>query len=356
MKTLYYILFGLMLLTEFSMLMQLLTGKKEIDLPFLTAMLIIGGLAYFFFSKANPTQNISGNSSAMILTEIKTNFETPVHPISTNKKPATLSKPISENITKGYLKKLFPRIKEFSLSLEKKEVFIDIPWVWVNGDNTQQKFIFKRNGELIMSLNGQVTIGKWEYIHSAKCLLIDRIHDKILLNHGFFDEAVMILKMDGLNGENFILANEQLIPDLDIEKYLKDLYYSKNNIKIWHLENGQPLEIHNSGALDHYYFGSKATIDMKEIPNGTYKSRIGNKIEIQDSKVQNVFKYAKVDLNDGLKIVIEYAIPYLSFLKELPFETGNKVFLEDGITPLQSGKYKVKPFQSFKVEGGKIVA
>jgi hypothetical protein len=65
---------------------------------------------------------------------------------------------------KQYLNNLLPRIKQFSESLDKKESFIDTPWVIVDEDLNQQKYIFKRNGELIMSLNGQVSIGKWEYL------------------------------------------------------------------------------------------------------------------------------------------------------------------------------------------------
>lgn len=74
-----------------------------------------------------------------------------------------------------------------------------------------------------MSLNGSVNIGKWEYLPTAKSLLIDRIADKILLNQYFFDPAVMVLKKDGSNNDNLILANEILLPNLDVVEYLKEL-------------------------------------------------------------------------------------------------------------------------------------
>ena len=89
---------------------------------------------------------------------------------------------------KEYISNIIPRLKDLSLTLDRKENFIEKPWVWLDEDNNQQKFIFKRNGELIMSLNGQAAIGKWEYISSAKSLLIDRIQDKILLNQDFINE------------------------------------------------------------------------------------------------------------------------------------------------------------------------
>ena len=48
-----------------------------------------------------------------------------------------------------------------------------------------QKLIFRKNKELIMSKNGQVTIGKWDYFGEAKSLLIDRGANIILCNEGF---------------------------------------------------------------------------------------------------------------------------------------------------------------------------
>src|SRR5438067_1451304 len=128
---------------------------------------------------------------------------------------------------KYYLSNLIPRIKQFSQDLDKKDVFVDIPWVIIDEQQKQQKYIFKRNGELLMSSNGQVTIGKWEYLSTAKSLLIDRIVDKILLNQNFIDSAVMVLKKDGIKDENLILANEILLPDLDVVRYLKNLFYQK---------------------------------------------------------------------------------------------------------------------------------
>ena len=67
-----------------------------------------------------------------------------------------------------YLSNLIKRLKEFSQTLDKKEIFIEAPWVIIDEKQNQQKYIFKRNGDLIISLNGEVTDGKWEYLPTAK--------------------------------------------------------------------------------------------------------------------------------------------------------------------------------------------
>jgi len=113
-------------------------------------------------------------------------------------------------ILKYYVKQL----SSFSKSLEKKALFVDKPWAMIDEEFEMQKLIFKNNQELIMSKNGKVQMGRWEYLAEARCLLIDRGKDKILCQEGFIEEGVLILKLDGTEGRFFALANENIIPDL----------------------------------------------------------------------------------------------------------------------------------------------
>ncbi len=63
---------------------------------------------------------------------------------------------------KAYLENLLPRIKQYSQSLDKKELFVDVPWVLIDPDLNQHKYIFKRDGQLIIVLlprNWTVVLG-----------------------------------------------------------------------------------------------------------------------------------------------------------------------------------------------------
>ena len=82
---------------------------------------------------------------------------------------------------KTYLQEIVNRLSQFSEKLDNATLFIDKPWVLIDTESNYHKYIFKRNGQLIMSLNGQVQLGKWEYLTVAKSILIDRIKDKVLL-------------------------------------------------------------------------------------------------------------------------------------------------------------------------------
>ena len=72
-------------------------------------------------------------------------------------------------------------------------------------------------------------MGTWEYLPAAKSLLINRIEETILLNQNFVDASVMVLRLDGQQHENLIMANEVLLPDLDVVGYLKSTYIHRIN-------------------------------------------------------------------------------------------------------------------------------
>lgn len=245
---------------------------------------------------------------------------------------------------KLYINNLVQRLQKFSQSLDKKEIFIDIPWVTIDEDINQQKFIFKRNGDLIMSLNGIVTIGKWEYLSTAKSLLIDRIEDKILLNQNFIDSAVMVLRKDGEKEKNFILANEILIPNLDVADYLKKLFYQKSNIIAKRLKTGEYIEIENFDGFD--YTKAKATIEGEQIQDGEYElEKTGKKFIINGGKIVKVLVKDIVNTNKG-QIVVERQERYSIWKGDLAYQNN---------LPAPDGKYRIDIFSSITIKNGKII-
>lgn len=244
---------------------------------------------------------------------------------------------------KQYLNNLLPRIKQFSESLDKKESFIDTPWVIVDEDLNQQKYIFRRNGELIMSLNGQVSIGKWEYLSTAKSLLIDRNQDKILLNQFFVDPAVMVLSLDGRKEDYLILANEILVPDLDVTGYLKRLFYQKNNIATRRLKTGELLELNSFGGA---VSGAEVTIEGQPVEDGFIELEESVKrYVIKDSKIIKVLVMEKFNTNKG-EIVVEMKDG------DVP-SNGDFVFQNNDVAP--DGKYRLGFMWNIVVKNGRVV-
>lgn len=244
---------------------------------------------------------------------------------------------------KSYINNLIPRLRQFSDNLDRKEIFVELPWVIIDNNLDQQKYIFKRNGDLVMSLNGQVTIGKWEYLAAAKSLLIDRIQDKILLNQNFIDPAIMVLRKDGFKEENLILANEILLPELNVIDYLKRLYYDKNNIIVEQLNTGEYLELEN---YEGWINGNKVTIEGEPVADGLVQLAKSEKIYvIKDSRILNVLVKKTYSTDKG-KITIEQQ----EFMNP---SKGNLVFQNNIAAP--DGKYRIGFMHHITVENGRII-
>jgi hypothetical protein len=247
---------------------------------------------------------------------------------------------------KAYLQDLVNRLSQFSEKLDNITLFIDQPWVLIDAESNYHKYIFKRDGQLIMSLNGQVQLGKWEYLTSAKSILIDRIIDKVLLNQSFFDSAVMVLKVDGSNNNLFVLANEIIIPDLDVKKYLQSVAYKKFNIITGLLVNGKTLEIYRSLPGSQVEIGMKATIDGDQPKDGKYQSQTtGRYYEIRNGNIFRITYPVSYHTVDGLNVIIEQYY-------ENEISKGDLAFIDN--QPAKTGKYKLGIFKSFTVVNGVI--
>lgn len=190
---------------------------------------------------------------------------------------------------KKYILDLATRLSNFSERLDNLTLFVDKPWVLIDNDENYHKYIFKRNGELVMSINGSAQIGRWELLLSANSILIDRIADKLLVNHFFIDEGVMVLKIDGSISDYFVLANEILIPDLNIKKYLQKQSYRHLNIMTGQLAENRTLEIHRHNEMAFPTPGMVAMIDGEIPEDGSYPLISNSRIfKIRDGKILRI--------------------------------------------------------------------
>jgi hypothetical protein len=208
---------------------------------------------------------------------------------------------------KIFLKSIVNQLKNYSATIDKTSILIDKPWALIDDEFEMQKLIFKKDKELILSKNGQVQIGKWDYFPQAKSLLIDRNTDKILCNEAFIDEGVMILKLDGTENRFFMLANENIVPDLDGKKYLNNLRRQKLRIAEINLSDGRILEIQrNNEQYEKAKIGNLVTVDSESIDDGKYQLSEQNKyIEINKGKVLKILIETRYTNPDNQEIIIQ---------------------------------------------------
>jgi hypothetical protein len=186
---------------------------------------------------------------------------------------------------KAHFDSMVSQLRSHSASLTKENIFVDKPWTIIDEDNEMQRLVFKRNKSLIMSKSGEVNYGSWDYLPEMRSIVINRIKNSILCNEAYIDEGVMILQLDGTSNQFFILANANVIPDLDINKYLSKKSNEILNIESRKLVDGKLLEIHQGRSL-HSIIGSSVSIEMEEVADGVYEIAGENKFyEITGSRI-----------------------------------------------------------------------
>jgi hypothetical protein len=253
-----------------------------------------------------------------------------------------------------FLQGLLPRLKQFSQSLDQTEMFVDKPWVLLDEDGQQQMYIFRRNGELLMSLDGQVQVGKWDYIAAAQSLLIDRGVDKLLLNHFFFTDALLVLARDGRAESKFVLANRQLIPDLNVANYLERLGAGLGSPKALHQVN-QVYIVTNTNSIEVDFLGLN-TLPVKgdsiflnggSAPNGRFVSKHGWAVYLDGGVVKEIVWPKTYVTRKGQALTVDCKV------KDGPNEIKDKVFSVNG-QPLPDGEYQPPGRRKFRVVNGGI--
>jgi hypothetical protein len=254
---------------------------------------------------------------------------------------------------KEYLRSIIPRIKNFSQSLDKTSLLIDKPWVLIDENHDVQKLIFKKNKELILSNNGQVTLGSWDYLAEAKCLLINRGADKILCNQGYIDEGILILQLDASVDQFFILANQNIITDLNVFEYILEKSRLYLNIRSITLSTGEVLDAITKNEWNSYpEIGDKVSIKFERVADGEYfvaKEEYNDFIlrySIENSIVTAKKYLMQYKTKDGIILIVEQNNPFVSY------KIGDKVVQKVGV--LKDKKYKIIGARNIHVRNGII--
>ena len=135
---------------------------------------------------------------------------------------------------KFYLLEIINKIQNLSRKLDEAALIENNHWVYIDDLNIEKKvYIFRPNGQLLISTNGIVNKSTWEYLGFGT-LLIDTSEGSFLFKSGFLDETLLALKIDST--ERFALfVNEtkygsEINNLIDLQKYIDRKY--KNTEKI----------------------------------------------------------------------------------------------------------------------------
>jgi hypothetical protein len=200
-----------------------------------------------------------------------------------------------------WLKSILPRIKEYSIKLDKAETLVDKTWVWVGFDKNYTSLHFLRDQRLLISKQGNVQEGTWEFISN------DLLHIKgdgfnMLLNHGVLYEGVLIIQKKGVFDQYEVFYDELVIPDGDIVKHIETkITKTIENSKI-KSTSGSPFTVYVKGV--NLLFPGKPVVGMRIDSLSTFSGKVYNLpnndgVEIVKNSVKKVFKMAYVKTASG---------------------------------------------------------
>ncbi len=116
---------------------------------------------------------------------------------------------------KTFISDIIPKIQKYSHKLDDLALLTNHHWVVVDEiKKIKNVYIFRKNNELLISTNGEVDKGKWEYLGNNS-LLIDKNEKSYLFKHGFFDENVLALKIDGKEEYAFLINENRYDGELN---------------------------------------------------------------------------------------------------------------------------------------------
>lgn len=186
-----------------------------------------------------------------------------------------------------YLADIIPKIQRFSQRLDDLTKLTNQHWVSL-GDITQTKrvFIFRANNQLIISDNGLVEKGSWEYLGNQS-LLLDTKNESYLLKHGFFDENVIALKLDSTDSYAFFVNETKYHSELnniqDVLKFLENKYLRNNG-------NSSGLGSTQKGTINENAKYGYTVVSEIERYNIAWGNFIEYKISFADGRDGEIYK------------------------------------------------------------------
>ncbi|SFU70173.1 WG containing repeat-containing protein [Pustulibacterium marinum] len=118
---------------------------------------------------------------------------------------------------KTYILDLIPKIRKYSQQLDDTAILTGKHWVLLGEDGNKTVYIFRKiNNQLLISKNGLIEKANWEHIGNGS-IVVDVEGKSYLFKHGFIDDTVLALKLDGTK-EYVLFIDEKVY-----EKFLNSL-------------------------------------------------------------------------------------------------------------------------------------
>lgn len=106
---------------------------------------------------------------------------------------------------KTYLFDTINRFKRFSKQLDVKTIICDKAWQVFNDSGEKELYIFNTDGTVLITLNGVVTHGTWQFIAANDSLIITAANQSYMVHPAFLDDCLFALQVDGTDQVAFLI-------------------------------------------------------------------------------------------------------------------------------------------------------
>lgn len=181
---------------------------------------------------------------------------------------------------------IFHQLKPLLQRVDHEGLFLEIPWDYIDSDGVHLTYLFRKDGRLHITRNGEVSDGRWEFLAPLNSLLLSagdkqRLFQPCLV----YADAVLVLQQHGMN-KSWILLNPLRVPGLDILDFIRKRQSSypnqrssastevPQNAEYIRLKNGKFVELKSERIRLHFnsFVGATAVYKSsgRSLPDGKF--------------------------------------------------------------------------------------
>ena len=144
------------------------------------------------------------------------------------------------------LRNLIDRVKNLGSQIVDNNLLTDKSWFIVTTLSPTEKvvFIFRKNGDLLLSRNGTVSKAKWETInHATNSIIIEQDDSLTLFNILILTNEYLLLQKDGTNSLELLIKQEKYNALLQLKKSIpKNVLINDLNQNINLIASPEPIK------------------------------------------------------------------------------------------------------------------
>ena len=116
---------------------------------------------------------------------------------------------------KAFLFDSLNRFRKYSEELDTKaeirKCLCGKAWLVFNNSGDKEVYIFQEDGSLIISINGNITRGSWEYLSVNNSIAISASNQEYMVHPAFLDNILFALQVDGTENYAFLIDQKNAL-------------------------------------------------------------------------------------------------------------------------------------------------